>query len=409
MKKLIQIFCFGFLFLNAACDGEIDPLQFAQGGELRYPGKANNAVCLAGKDRLVVQFTLGPDPNVNKAIIFWNLQKDSVIVDIDRSSLKDNIVETLIEDLPENVYNFEIYTYDKFENKSVPTYLVGRTYGSRYSSVLNNRSIVGYEAANEKGDIKIMWGDSILYSSGVKVAYTDLGENKKVVSISNMDNKTILEQVNLKDDIEVTTLFAPEPNAIDLFESKMTLVLDPTKLVLEVGKPYVSGYVDGFDSTNNNNWDKLWDGKWGKTFNQNTSGTPWGTEAGWGSFEPKGILPVWFTIDLSQSIKVARYRTGFYWPYMKICPKKTELWAYTGNGIPTPEEGWNNWVKIGSADNSALTTAEMAREYPLGDNIYTDYNSVPLARYYRVKVLETWETSNGFSISEVTFWQYLYH
>lgn len=405
MKKIILLFCFIPLFLNIACEGEIDPLQFAQGGELRYPGKVSSATYLAGKERLQIQLTLGPDPNVNKVIIYWNLSKEHLIVDIDRSSLKDNTVDVLIENLPENIYNFEIYTYDKFENKSIPTYLVGRTYGNRYLSILNNRPIATYEAV-DNGGVKIIWGDSIIYSAGVRMEYTDLEQNKKVVEIPNIVNETILEQVDINKEIEISTLFAPEPNAIDIFESKKIMRLDPTKLILELKKPYALNHVGGFDSAYGGNPDKLWDGKWGKTFNQDGSGNPWGNEAGWGVFEPKTI-PAWFTIDLSKSVKIARYRSGFYWPYMNGCPKKTELWAYTGEGVPTAEEGWNNWVKIGSADNSALTLEEMVSAYSLGDNIYPDYNSVPSAQYYRVKVLETWKPgASCFSISEVTFWRY---
>ncbi len=409
MKNIIKLFCFISLLLNCACEREIDPLQFAPEGELRYPGKANNTTYFAGKERLQIQFTLGPDPNVNKAIIYWNLLKDSVIVDIDRNSLTDNIVNTQIENLPENIYNFEIYTYDKFDNKSVPSHLVGRTYGARYSSALSNRTITDYEAASEHGDVKIMWGDSILYSAGVQLTYTDFDQNRKIVNVSNVDSETILTQVNINNEIEIATLFAPEPYAIDTFESKTTIKLDPTKLILEMQKPYASGYVDGFDSTNNSQWDQLWDGKWGKTFNQNDGGTPWADEAGWGSFEPQGPLPAqpaWLTVDLSRPVKVAKYRSGLYWPYMRACPKKTELWAYTGTGTPTAGEGWNNWVKIGSTDNSAYTPADMAREYPLGDNIYTEYASVPSARFYRIKVSEVWGSNSSFSISEVTFWKY---
>lgn len=409
MKNIIKLFCFISLLLNCACEGEIDPLQFAPEGELRYPGKANNAIYFAGKERLQIQFTLSPDPNVNKAIVYWNLLKDSTIIDIDKNTLTDNIVNILIDDLPENIYNFEIYTYDKFNNQSVPTHLTGRTYGLRYSSALNSRSITGYEAANDNGDIKIMWGDSILASAGIQLTYTDLEKNKKVIEVPNVENETVLKAINITKEIEISTLFAPEANAIDTFVSKNTIILDPTKLILEMQKPYASGYIDGFDSPNNNKWDKLWDGKWGKTFNQNDNGTPWGGESGWGSFEPKGPLPAqpaWLTIDLSRPVKVARYRSGLYWPYMRACPKKTELWAYTGTGTPTAEEGWDNWIKIGSTDNSAYTTADMAREYPLGDNIYTEYASVPSARFYRIKVSEIWGTNDIFSISEVTFWKY---
>lgn len=420
MKNIIKIFIWIHIFILASCSGEIDPLEYLNEGELRYPGKANDITYFAGKDRLMIQFKLGPDPNVNKAVIYWNLKKDSVIVDINKNSLTNNIVEKLIEDIPEDVYNFEVYTYDKFGNKSVPTYLTGRTYGKRFSSNLNDREITNYEAAGTGNDIKLLWSDSILSSAGVELTYTDLENKKKTLLIENTESSSILEKVNANEPIDIMTLFLPEPNAIDTFKSQSVLNVDPSKLTMEIPKPYASGYVDGFDFATSGDWNALWDGKWGKTFKQDTGGGQWAGEAGWKSFETKDTTPgklaesTWFTVDIGSSVKVARYRTGFYWPYMMNCPKKTELWAYIGTGVPTASEAWNNWEKIGSIDNSTFlpTEEDMKREYPLGDNIYTDYETVPKARFYRIRCTDNWDTRAGQSktainLSEVTFWRYI--
>lgn len=403
-----------------SCEDKIDPLTFIGNGELRYPGKVNNVQYLAGENRLRIQVNFGPDPNVDKMIVFWNMKKDSSIVHVDRASLIDNKMEVLIDNLPESVYNFEIYTYDKFNNRSVPVYLTGRTYGTRYTSVLNNRVLKNYEASNEDGDLKFFWGDSIIYSSGLNVIFMDNEDKERSVFVSNKESTTELKNVNSRKEITLSTLFSPEPNAIDTFRSEVKMALDLKKLFVEIAKPYASGYVDGFDSPNNNGWNNLWNNNWGKTFNQNTSGTPWATEAGWGTFETrdlsadKSVKETWFTVDLKQSVRVARYRTGFYWPYMYGAPKETELWAYTGSGTPTAAGGWDNWVKIGTINNAQflLTAADMAREYPLGDNIYTDFMTVPSSRYYRVKVTENWESRQNQSrgttvIAEVTFWKYV--
>lgn len=420
MKNLFVFFALLFWCMSmTSCKDQIDPVSFLEDGELRYPGKVTKAIILAGKDRLKIRVNLGPDPNINKMVVFWNLKKDSTIVQIDRAAVIDNTVEVLIENLPENVYNFEIHTYDKFNNESVPVFLTGRTYGSRYTTVLNDRMVKNYEAQSEEGDLKFFWADSIIYSAGLDVVYIDRNKVEQSVFVANTETITLLKNVDDAEPIRINTLFAPEPHAIDTFQSEASINLELSKLFLELPKPYASGYVDGFDSPNNNGWNNLWNNNWGKTFNQNTNGTPWATEAGWGAFETKDPnggtgKESWFTIDLKQAIRVARYRTGFYWPYMFAAPKKTELWAYTGVGAPTAAGAWNQWVKIGSIDNAKflLTQNDMIREYPLGDNIYTDYASVPLSRYYRVKVTENWETranqSRGtMSIAEVTFWKFI--
>ena len=88
---------------------------------------------------------------------------------------------------------------------------------------------------------------------------------------------------------------------------------------------------------------------------------------------------------------------------MNTCPKKTELWAYVGEGVPTAQEGWENWVKLGAMDNSAVNK-ETA--YGEGDNLYFANKEAPMARYYRLKCLENWKGSPDMIIAEVTFWGY---
>lgn len=404
--------CIG-LFLMEACSGDINPLNYSKNGDLRYPGKVNNAIYYPGNNRLQLHFTLGPDPNVNKIGIYWNLQKDSFMVNIDRNALKNNIKEILIENLPENIYNFEIYTFDKFGNKSVPTYLTGRTYGPRYEEGLNNRTISSLEAANENGDVNILWNDSILYSYDVKVSYADKSNVTKTIIVSNKDSYSLLKNIDVTKDVNVTTRFLPEINAIDTFATAYSIKVNVKKLQLEIPKPYASGFVAGYDTPNNNGWNSLWDGKWGKTFSQNSSGSPWATEAGWKFFETKPSATAtesWFTIDLSKAVKLSRYRTGFYWPYMNSCPKVTELWAYIGAGVPTAANGNTNWIRIGITDNSLLNINQMTEQYSLGDNIYIDYDSSILARFYRIKVLSNWggTLKGALNIAEVTFWEYIY-
>jgi hypothetical protein len=418
MKNIIKLLGLACLILITSCSGEIDPLDYVDGGEIRYPGKANNLVYRGGKNRLEIQFTLGPDPSVDKTVIYWNLKKDSVVINIDRASLKGNTITKVIENLPEDIYNFEIYTYDKYGNKSVPSYLTGRTYGDRYANVLADRGM-SYEFSNLQGDVRITWADSIIYSSGAYLEYTDLDNNPLKVFISNKETeRTIKDGIKYtKRDMKITTFFIPEPYAIDTFYTSHIQEFDPSNLpvVVEMAKPYAGAFVAEFDTPVlqdwNSAWGNIWNGNWGKTFVQNTSGDPWADEAGWtvfGTNPNDGAESTWLTIDIKEHVKLARYRTGFYWPYMSACPRKTELWAYTGTGAPTKEDGWNNWVKIGSMDNSALTHAEMETQYGLGDNLYLDAtDSHPVARYYRLRCYDNWDSKVHFIIAEVTFWAHI--
>lgn len=417
MKELFKILSILSIVFFVSCSDYVDyEKDHTNGEEIRYAGKANDPAYFAGHNRIEVKYVLGPDPNINKSVIYWNLRADSITVSINRAELANDTITRIIEGLPENTYSFEIYNYDKFGNKSVPTYLTAKSYGNKYIANLYDRNVTSYEAASLGGDLKINWGDSVMKSVGVRVEYMNQDDKKVEKFVENTETSTILEEVNMEKPIKYQTLHIPEPNAIDTFTiDPAEIIIDRTKVVLEMPKPYASAFVSGFDSSNNNGFAALWNGKWGLTFDQNWGGEPWAGEAGWGTFETYvptgGETSTWLTVDVKEYIKVYRYRTGFYWPYMAHCPQISELWAYTGTGAPTAADGWNNWVKLGTIDNSYLTPELMKTQYGLGDNIYFDADDVPKARYYRLNCVKNWDNRADRSkiilcIAEMTFWAY---
>lgn len=419
MKNLIKIWSllFGIVFLES-CEKQIDPLSFVPDGELRYPAKANNAVYLAGENRLKLQFKLGPDPNVSKAIIYWNLKRDSLLIDINRASLTDNMVSVLIDNLPENVYNFEVYTFDKFGNKSVPTYITGRTYGSRFATILSDRGLNRYEAANESGDVKLIWKDSVLLSSKVQISYTDKQNVTRLLVVPNTENSTLLSNVNIAKEVKVTTMFAPEPKAIDTFKTNFILNIDPANLILQIAKPY--NYIKLTGDADVSNWSYWWN---------NEAMSTW---QGYGSIGYRGANTtgdaasesIWVTLDLGKPRKLKRMRMDYYYYKDGTAPKVIDLMAYVGSGVPSNltighPDYWKDWVLIKTYDNSDPV------EYPFvagnatvnqpgfakGLDASFELSKVPLSRYYRLRCRSSWTpwapNNRNFSLSEITFWQFV--
>jgi hypothetical protein len=91
-----------------------------------------------------------------------------------------------------------------------------------------------------------------------------------------------------------------------------------------------------------------------------------------------------------------------YYPYFGSCPRRWSIYAYTGTGEPTAEEGWANWVEIGTGDNNHLPNSDASDQsariaaYPLGDTTHIVANA-PVARYYRFKCQENryWKDGQG--------------
>ena len=96
--------------------------------EIVYPGKIQDVTVYSGDSRLVVEGLCNSDPKVTNCRICWNLDADYVDVPVDMSGgsywLKKEIA------LPENSYNFNIYTYDAEGNRSIPVSVTGKSYGT---------------------------------------------------------------------------------------------------------------------------------------------------------------------------------------------------------------------------------------------------------------------------------------
>lgn len=431
-----------------ACSGPINPIEkFTDGEEIRYSGKASDLSYVTGRDRLSISFVLGPDPNVTEAKIFWNLKKESVTVPIDRSVLEDNVVSRVIEDLPENTYNFEIYTYDKFGNTSVPSYVTGKTYGSKYESTLRTRGIASATCVNKSKDVELALRDTIPanYSKGMEITYyrTDGEEIVDIVPNSVPGEKGDREQVSkhvltsfdFSKPLSYRSLFAPEEKSLDVFaspEEEMMVEWEPS--VVKVAKPYASYYIPGFDQASTSNASVLWDGSCTCVWNSytgylvdNTSKTSGKNYAGFSNERPSVnvggttyyVSPLWVTLDLGEVMKLSKAHVYFYYHFVDQFPKVNEWWAYTGEG--EPKAGWDGWVKISEnsydADNMSLD--EKKAVYAAGQTNEFSYDESVEARYYRFVCRkgilyndeqapdrQTLWRGTAYSLSEVTFWRY---
>lgn len=438
----------GIAAAATACSGPIDPVEkFTDGEEIRYAGKANDLTYVTGKDRLAINFVLGPDPNVTEAKIFWNLQKESVTIPIDRSALTDNVVSQVIENLPENTYNFEVYTYDRFGNSSVPAYITGKTYGHRYESTLLTRGIAETRCVNLAKDVELVLGDTIPsnYAKGMELTYFKTSGEKVVAMIPNSEpdekgapvqvSTYLMTDFDYSQPISYRSLFTPEENSLDVFsspvEEQMVEYVEPPHPTVQLPKPYASYYIEGFDQAKRDA-SVLWDGSctcvWGsyngyKVDDPTTpSGMNWkGYSGAWRPVEGTSCYssPLWLTLDLGSVMRLSKVHIYFYYHFADQFPKVNEWWAYTGEGEPGPD--WDGWVKISenSYDVNNMSEDEKKAVYAAGQINEFEYKNIVDARYYRfvcrkgiqykddqpADMQDHWKNT-AWSLSEITFWKY---
>lgn len=184
------------------------------GGKV-YPGKALNAKAHGGNNRIKISWPRGVDPNLTKAVIFWNNYADSVVVPI-AADVAD--VSYTFENLEERIYTYTIRTYDDKGNASVPVELTGRSYGRKYETSLLNRSV--NSAQNEaNGDVSIHWGpvDPSAGLYAMDVQYRNNVDQLVTKRFSTDDLVSILADYKRNTTFKYRSMYLPDTLAIDTF------------------------------------------------------------------------------------------------------------------------------------------------------------------------------------------------
>lgn len=223
-----------------SCTGMDDGYKdFIKDGEVSYTGKIDSLHIYGGKNRVNVKGLIISDPKVTEVRVFWNTRKDSVVVPITRTSGID-VLDVIINGLEENIYNFEIRTYDKLGNKSTPVFKIGSTYGQRYeatllAAIMNRNIATGISnGAMLNGTLESL-NDFTKKSSYSILTYTATDDTVKQLIIQSNQTSFTITDFKSGTDIKYKTAYKPEDGAIDVFltpEKSFSTQIDVTNTYL---------------------------------------------------------------------------------------------------------------------------------------------------------------------------------
>lgn len=188
-------------------------------GETIYAAKPDSLISISGLNRVKLQWFVYSDLSINKARVFWNDKKDSLDVAITVTQSETDTITTIIENLPEGGYIFEVFNLDSFENKSIPATRSARSLGDIYSSSLNNREVLSNNTTANNFVLTMSSSDpaDYIYSEFI---YFDINnvEHEAKLSIDNLRTLEIpLGEIDISKNIRYRSVFQPFDNAIDLF------------------------------------------------------------------------------------------------------------------------------------------------------------------------------------------------
>ncbi|WP_167598039.1 DUF4998 domain-containing protein [Leeuwenhoekiella sp. ZYFB001] len=209
-------FFFGTLLILSSCAEEDEFLKYVGEGERIYSGKMDSVMAFSGDNRILLRGLLSPDPKLSSYTVFWANRRDSVQFPIDKNRINDSINQ-VIEDLPENIYNFEIRTYDTANNSSVPTYVTGKVYGERYKASLRNRPLTQSSLMGDSVQIAFVEADVTSGIVSTEIEYKNsLGRNELIkipLETSSLTLRNFMEGNAFK----YRSVYKPDSLSIDSF------------------------------------------------------------------------------------------------------------------------------------------------------------------------------------------------
>lgn len=208
-----------------ACTGmdEYKDLFLSNGVQL-YTGKVDSVKIYSGHERVLVKGLFMSDPKVTGCIVYWNSKTDSVDIPVTRTTGVDTLKQII--NLPENLHNFEIYTYDKYGNRSVPVYATGNSYGPNFISQLINRPLKGGDPVSADGELKfaLLPVDMTLGPIHTVVEYTTASNGKDTAHVAIDQAEVTIKNYKSGTPFTYWTEYVPDTLCIDTFKCEKTEV-----------------------------------------------------------------------------------------------------------------------------------------------------------------------------------------
>jgi len=183
-----------------------------------YPTKADSVKVFPGNNRLEMTWQLRGTPTITNARIYWNNRSEYADFPITLTGAIVDTVKVLLDDMTENTFSFDIYTFDAKNNHSIPVSTTGRVYGEIYRLTLLSRIVTNAE--RNQGNTTVTWGNRVdLTSIGTELSYrTTSGATKTLFEAPDVASTVLadMDYANQKT-FRHRSAYLPEETAIDTF------------------------------------------------------------------------------------------------------------------------------------------------------------------------------------------------
>jgi hypothetical protein len=193
MKKLIYFL--GCSLCLLACDKMTDSYKeyIHKGGEIFYLTRPDSIVYLGGEYSALIRLWTYNAPNVKTVKVFWNNDKDSLVVPASFHTGKDS-VDIVVPGLEERAYTFTVYMADDFGNRSISVSGSCTVVGDVFFSALPTRKIDLIRYTPPTRSVIIHWGSAV-DADYSEVDYVDDSGETRTLQVPNSEMTTTIPGV----------------------------------------------------------------------------------------------------------------------------------------------------------------------------------------------------------------------
>jgi hypothetical protein len=367
-----------------SCDSMHDlHIGYLESGERIYAAKVDSVSPGPGNKRIEMEVFITTQ-RIDFIRFFWNARSDSLDYRIDN---RIGLFKVMLENLEEREYLFEIVSFDKFGNRSLPVEVSTLAYGENYQRYLVNRSIASI-SYNAGGEVVIEWlglTEDAVYTT---LHYTDRNGNEQTIVTPASESATVVPNFSTTE-FRYVTSYRPVKNSPDTFDSEeATGVFPPFERLFDKSK-FNALFIAG-DTPSDYGWvlSNLFDGN---------------AESGFHS--PENLTePGWVTLDMGVTGKInrIRIRQRKEFAFAHWNPKHFEIW---GTNDADYLSDWGRWTKLMDCESAKPsqaggTTGDDDAVINNGE-LFVCPPAAPAVRYLRIKILENWAGSYNFHFMEI--------
>lgn len=216
IKNLITVIFLGITSFMTSCD-DMNALHktYLEQGERIYAAKIDSVSPGPGNERINMEVFINSQ-RINKLRIYWNARMDSVDYEINQQK---GIFNIMIENLPEREYLFQILSFDKYGNSSLPVEASSRTYGANYQKTLPKRNLNGI-TKGPNGQVTLRWAVAAEDAEFTVLTYIDNVQKEHTVKIPASESTFTVEDYLPSSEFIYYTVYRPAKNSPDTFNTE---------------------------------------------------------------------------------------------------------------------------------------------------------------------------------------------